>query len=227
MSHEHYFYGQRAFIFANGNLPNLDALRSIVRPDDVLIAADGGLRHIFALGKAPYLLIGDLDSVNSVEIGTAAGMGCRVEPYPAEKDETDLELAIQAALKIGVKSIRIAAALGGRIDQSLGNLFLLAQPHLQGFDIRLDDGSEEVWLASKQAIIEGHPGDRVSLLPLGGQVEGVTTTALRYRLHGETLVPYLTRGISNEMLAERAQVVWQTGMLIIDHQRLTLAAASE
>ena len=214
---------ERAIIFANGDLPDLNALRDWLKEDDVLIAADGGLRHIFAVGRRPYLLIGDLDSVTSVDIGVAAGYGSRVERYPVEKDETDLELAVLAALKLGFSTLRIVAALGGRLDQTLGNLFLLAHPQLKDVDIRLDDGSEEVWLAQKKAEIIGKTGDRVSLLPLGSPALNVTTQGLRYPLRGETLQAYQTRGISNEMLGENAQVEWESGTLIITHQRVRKA----
>ncbi len=212
---------RRAVIFANGAFPDLPALRAQLQPDDYLIAADGGLRVIFALARRVDVLIGDLDSVTSVELGVAAGNGARIERYPVEKDETDLELAINYALKAGFTSLRIVAALGGRLDHTLGNLFLLQRADLAALDVRLEDGVEEVWLARGKAEIHGQAGERVSLLPLGAAVADVCTQGLRYPLRSETLHPQHTRGISNELLAETAQVDFSSGVLIIIHSRNT------
>ncbi len=210
----------RAVIFANGDLPDLERLRAWLRSDDMLIAADGGLRHISALGLIPHLVIGDLDSADPLELAVAEAAGCQVQRFPVEKDETDLELAINYALARGFHSLRITAALGGRLDHTLGNLMILARPELAGLDLRLDDGREEVWLARGQAEILGRPGDRVSLLPLGGPVEGITTEELRYPLRNETLYAEHSRGISNEMLEDRALVRFENGILIVIHTRL-------
>ena len=210
----------RAVIFANGSLPDLERLRAWLRPEDTLIAADGGLRHVSALGLIPHLVIGDLDSADPIEMAVAEVAGCRVSRFPAEKDETDLELAINYALAEKFPVVRIAAALGGRLDQTLGNLMLLARPDLRGLDVRLDDGCEEAWLPEGEAEILGRPGEIVSLIPLGLPVEGVETSGLRYPLQAETLYPEHTRGISNEMLENRARVQFRTGRLILIHTRL-------
>lgn len=210
----------RAVIFANGDLPDLERLRAWLRPEDMLIAADGGLRHISALGLIPHMVIGDLDSADPIELAVAEAAGCLVLRFPVEKDETDLELAINHALAQGFHTLRITAALGGRLDHTLGNLMILARPELAGLDLRLDDGCEEVWLAREQAEILGRPGDRVSLLPLGGPAEGITTEELRYPLRNETLYAEHSRGISNEMLEDRALVRFESGTLIVIHTRL-------
>ena len=164
---------QRAMIFANGLIPDLEAARALLRPDDLLIAADGGARHLTALGRTPHVVIGDLDSLSPAEVQQLAEAGARILRYPVEKDETDLELAILYACEQGCTHLRIVGALGGRLDQTLANLFLLALPALDGLDARLDDGTEEVFLIRDSAAVAGRPGDVVSLLPLGGAAHGV------------------------------------------------------
>lgn len=210
---------QRAFIFVNGELARPEALQALIQPADLLVAVDGGLRHLQALGLRPALLIGDLDSVTAEQRAAAETAGAEVRQYPVDKDETDLELALQAVLALGIRSIRVAAALGGRLDQTLGNIFLLMQPALTACDIRLEDGTEEAFLIRSQAVIDGQAGDRVSLLPLLGPAHGVTTRALRYPLHGETLLPERTRGISNVMLTNQAGVELTDGLLLCLHTR--------
>jgi len=210
---------KRAIIFANGHLPDLEPARRLICPEDALIAADGGTQHILALGLLPSLVIGDLDSLAADNRRRLEGSSVEIRQYPRDKNETDLELALHSALDEGYRSILILAALGGRLDQSLGNLALLTDPSLAEVDVRLDDGIEEVFFVRKQADIQGRPGDTVSLLPWGSPAGGVTTEGLRWPLRGETLYPDKTRGVSNEMLGETASVTIQSGLLLVVHRR--------
>ena len=112
----------RTIIFANGNLPNLEKARALIRPDDFILCADGGTRHALALGLTPDLIIGDMDSL-------PAAFNLKPETFirfPTDKNETDLELAIDHALTLKPDQILILAALGGRMDQTLANITLLS-----------------------------------------------------------------------------------------------------
>jgi thiamine pyrophosphokinase len=214
----------RAVIFANGELADGEAVRDWLRPDDYLIAADGGLRHLQSLGLRPHRVIGDLDSLTPEETAALQESGVQIERHPAEKDETDLELAIRYALGQGFNQMRVVAALGGRLDQTLANLALLEMPGLEGVDIRLDDGREEILIIRDQAVVEGQPGDTVSLLAMNECTKGIVTSGLKYALNHETLCPNRTRGISNEMTGERAEIRLLTGRLLCMHTRRPASA---
>jgi thiamine pyrophosphokinase len=190
----------RAVIFVNGVLADADSVKQHLRPDDWLVAADGGLHILQTLGLRPYLLIGDLDSVSLSDVSELQAAGVEIRKYPAEKDETDLELALLAAAAAGYQSIWLVAALGGRLDQTMVNINLLLLPELADRDVRLFDGIEEVFLIRNSTVIHGHPGEIVSLIPLQGPVTGITTRGLKYPLKGKTLYPERSRGISNRLL---------------------------
>jgi thiamine pyrophosphokinase len=209
----------RALIFVNGELADPGAARGIIQPDDVLIAADGGARHALALGVIPTVIIGDLDSLSEAEVRVFTEMGVHILRYPHGKDETDLELAMQHAMKSGYRPINIVAALGGRLDQLIGNLSLLADPESIDADVRVDDGLTEAFFITTKATVHGKPGDTVSLLPWGMPAEGVTTDGLVYPLNKETLLPYRTRGISNQLLADTARISIKRGTLLCVHNR--------
>jgi thiamine pyrophosphokinase len=208
---------KQTVIFANGDLPQAEKLRPILAAAGQIIAADGGLRHLEKLGIPPHLLIGDLDSVTTGQVAWAQAHGCQIHRFPPAKNETDLELALLAAAQQGASQILVAAALGGRLDQTLGNLSLLRLPELRNIEVRFDDGQEEVFLIREQAVLHGNAGETVSLLPLWGEVRGVTTRALLYPLHAETLYPERTRGISNVMTNEEAGVSITSGELLCIH----------
>ncbi len=211
--------GTRATIFANGSLPDVEAARSLLRPGDVLIAADGGLRHLLALGLSPAILVGDLDSAPEGERRRLERAGARVIQHPRDKDETDLELALRLAVEDGHAAILVVGAFGGRLDQTLANLSLLSDPALAGRDVRLDDGIEEAFFIRRAGRVLGGPGEIVSLLPWGVPVEGVATAGLRWPLKGETLLPDRTRGVSNELSGETATISIESGLLLVVHRR--------
>jgi thiamine pyrophosphokinase len=211
---------RRAIIFANGELSDPESARGVLREGGVWIAADGGTRHAFACGRAPDVVIGDLDSLPEPLRGALAAAGTAVRPHPVDKDETDLELAIDFAVREGYRSIRIVGGLGGRTDQTVGTLSLLAEPGRAEFDIRCDDGCEEALSIRGAAALEGRAGDIVSLIPFGLPAEGITTEGLRFPLRGETLEPYKTRGISNRMVSPRAVIRVEKGVLLCIHTRL-------
>ena len=210
---------QRIIIFANGELPDLNHARRLLRPDDFILCADGGTRHALALNLTPHLVIGDMDSAGKGQLRELSDAGVPLELFPRDKNETDLELAIGKAVGFEPKQIVMVGALGGRMDQSLANIALLTDPRLSALDVRLDDGVEEIFLCRDQVEVRGGGGDIVSLMPWGGSVEGVETRNLKWPLNGETLYPEKTRGISNELVAETAVIRIRSGLLLIIHRR--------
>jgi len=206
-------------VLANGELPDVDRARAILRDDDYIICADGGTRHASSLDLKPALVIGDMDSTDRAYLQKLQANDIPIELYPRDKDETDLELAITRAVELEPKEILIVAALGGRLDQTIANIALLADSQLLTFDIRLDDGVEEIFFCRDQVQVHGRSGDIVSLIPWQGAVAGIQTKNLRWALDNETLNPEKTRGISNEMTGDIANIKISSGILLIVHIR--------
>lgn len=206
----------RAIVFANGLLNALDEIQLIRQPGDLLVAADGGSRHLQALGLVPDILIGDLDSLDEAGLAELQAAGVEVIHYPARKDFTDLELALRLSLARGAKQVLVYGALGARWDQTLANLLLPAAAELESCHIALIDGPQEIRLvrAGETLDVRGRPGDTFSLIPLQGDARGVSTRGLEYPLNNETLYFGATRGISNVLLAEAAVVSLQEGLLL-------------
>ena len=204
----------RAIIFANGEFPNPSSVRDLLRPGDLVIAADGGTRHALASGIIPHVVIGDLDSLSPNAQTQVEAAGSQIIRFSPRKDETDLELALQYAAREGATEIIILAALGGRLDQTIANLLLLAMPELSGIDARVVEGAQTAFLIQDQALIKGQPGDTVSLIPLGGDAVGVTTAGLEWPLQNDTLRFGPARGVSNVLITEQARVRVRQGLLL-------------
>jgi thiamine pyrophosphokinase len=213
----------RAVVCANGVVGDPAAeISRWTRPGDLIVAADGGSSHVFAAGLVPHHLVGDLDSLPEEARERCRAWGTVVHAAPVDKDETDLELALQWVVRQpAVEEVVVLGAFGGRPDQALANLLLLAMPALDGYDVRFVDGC---WLTTVirgggRLILRGSPGDRVSLIPLGGQVDGVTTEGLVFALHDEVLLFGPARGVSNRMEGATAMVVVRQGLLWCFHER--------
>jgi len=212
---------QKIILFANGELPKPKALAKKLGRADFLIAVDGGLNHMIALNLEPDLIIGDLDSIDEDTLQLYRDKKTEIQKFPIDKDQNDLELAIQTAIGMNPQTIWIVAALGNRIDQTLANIFLLTRDDLRGIDTHLVDGKRDVFLIQENAILSGEPGQLVSLVPINGPVEGITTEGLKYPLNNGTLYPDQTRGISNRLIDSNARITIKNGLLLCIHKTTT------
>lgn len=204
----------RAIIIANGQIQDSDLHRSLVTSADLVVCADGGTDHALALGMQPQVVIGDLDSLDSNLLAQLEAEGCQILVHPTRKDETDLELALHYAIGQGVDEIVILGALGGRIDQTLANVQLLALPELRFVKARILDGRQEVFLIRDEVLIEGQVGDTLSLLPLTAEVTGIYTEGLEYALDNGDLYLGPALGVSNVLTAPQARVRIAQGLLL-------------
>lgn len=185
---------------------------------ELLIAADAGAQALRDIGLLPHVVVGDMDSVRPDTLAALRDAGVEVVVLRPDKDETDLEIALRLAVERGAGAITVYGALGGpRLDHLLASVFLLTAPYLRGHDVRLVDGRHEMFLANRDAVVAGSPGDLVTLLPLTSVVLDVWTEGLRYRLRGEPLMQGAARGVSNVLEGATARVRHAVGNLLVIH----------
>ena len=185
---------------------------------DVVIAADGGANRLAAAGRRPDVVVGDMDALSSDAQRELEHAGAKLERHAAEKDQTDGELAIEAAITRGADEIVVIGAFGGsRLDHMLGNLMLLAHEDFAAIDVALvtEDATFRVLLGPGILEVQGAPGDWVTLEPLSEVARGVATDGLRYPLRHEDLVRGSTRGVSNELVERRGSVEIGDGLLLV------------
>ncbi len=180
-------------------------------PDDALvIAADAGILEAERLGLHVDLLIGDLDSAPADAVARAV----RVERHPVDKDASDLELAVAAAVAADARRIVVVGGDGGRLDHLLGNAFLLASDRWADVEIDAVLGDARIWIVRDERTIDGKVGELVSLYAVGGPATGVTTEGLRWALTDGELVPGSSLGLSNELVAPSATVRVRGGVVL-------------
>ena len=212
----------RGLVVLNGALADPAWLAAQAAAADLVIAADGAADVLFAAGCRPGLVVGDLDSVDPATVALLEEAGVPIERHLAEKDATDGELALRAALSRGATVLRVAGAFGGpRIDHAIAGLMLLSLPDLAGLDAALVTPTDTVRLLRGPATLQlaGTPGDLVSLIPLSSRVTGVTTAGLRYALADSALDRGPTLGVSNVLDAPAGMVSVGAGMLMVTTHR--------
>jgi thiamine pyrophosphokinase len=179
-----------------------------------VVAADSGIEQALALEWPVHLAVGDFDSVSPAALAAAEAGGARIDRYPAAKDATDLELALAAAAALRPSEIVVVGGAGGRLDHLLAGLLAVASDDLAAIRVRALVGLARVYVVRDRVELVGRPGELVTLLARGRPARGVTTDGLLYPLHDETLEPGSTRGVSNEMVADRASVSLADGVLL-------------
>jgi thiamine pyrophosphokinase len=205
--------GVAVLVFAGGD-PPLPALDALLPHDALVIGADSGVEHAHSLGRRVDIAVGDFDSVAPDELARAEARGARVHRYPPDKDATDLELALHAALAEGASRVTVVGGHGGRADHHAANLLLLGAPALAAIDVDAWFGTAHLTVVRSRTHLRGAPGDLVSLVAVGGTANGVTTEGLRFPLDDEPLLPGSTRGVSNELVGTTAEVSLRDGVLL-------------
>jgi thiamine pyrophosphokinase len=202
-------------VVAGGEVPPADAARS-VPAGAVVIAADGGLEHARTLGLEVELAVGDFDSASAAAVAVAEKEGTRVARHAADKDATDLELALDAALAVEPRPARVLvlAGVGERLDHLVSALHVLGSPRYASVEVDARVGAAHVHVIRDERTLEGEPGELVSLIALHGPADGVSTEGLEYPLEEETLEPGSSRGVSNRFVAETARVRVERGILL-------------
>ncbi len=194
----------RAVIIGNGDINDYEYISSLIRNDDTIICADGGLRHAEAMGLITNVAIGDFDSYKS-------DIKVKKFVYPERKDYTDGELAVQYAIDNGYDEIMLLGMTGKRLDHTLTDILLLSKYE----NSYLIDDYNEVHIVSSKLVLREKKGKTLSIIPVLSDLEGITTQGLEYPLHDETLFFGESRGNSNVVTDDTCIIEVRSGMGIV------------
>jgi thiamine pyrophosphokinase len=208
----------RGVVVTGGNGPDAGTLRAWTESAERVIAADSGLELALSAGVEPDLVVGDMDSLADRGL-LARFSGDRVRPFPAEKDDTDTEIALDMLFCEGCDEVVLAGGGGGRLDHLIGILALFDR-----------ERHPAVWLTALDEVVaidsvlerSGMSGRRVSFFPVGTEVCRMSSDGLKWPLdglewhHGDV-------GISNVVTGDPFRVEMHSGRLImvraLEHSR--------
>ena len=200
----------RAIIIGGGSCNK--NIKEYILSGDFIVCADSGYDNAKYLGIVPDLVIGDMDSIVS-----AVPSGTEIVTAPVQKDETDSMLCVNILAERGFDNILLFGALGGRPDHSFANITLLLYAAKKGIHLEIVHELSHMFIIDSKTEISGNKGDTFSLFALGGDAHGITAKGLFYPLDNETLYADNPRGVSNELLENKASVSVGNGYLLAIH----------
>ncbi len=193
----------KALLLGNGEPPSAELFLREAQSADIFICADGAAQFALARGVWPNMAVGDFDSLDAGVLTRLRERGVDIETHPAEKDDTDIQLAAECAIKLGARSFVLLGCGGKRLDHTLGNMQVLAFLRSAGFDAEMaDDYCRTRLVKDERVFITGKAGMEFSLVPTGENVIIRELSNVKYPLKDYHLVQTRPLGISNVMLGE-------------------------
>ena len=204
-----------AWVIAGGKLhpSTLDA--AVIAPGDIVVGVDKGIGYCLQRDIVPDVLMGDFDSLDPAQLKDPRLDGVEKQSFPARKNSSDLELALQWLRTSEVSHVRLLAISGGRSDHHLFNWLLPLQGNWP-FTIELIDASAHAHLVTPRNPLHTTTtlGQVVSLVPMP-QASGVSTQGLEYPLHNAEMTAGSTLGLSNVASQLRIRVSISSGQLLV------------
>lgn len=204
---------KKAVIVGSGQVDDASLMKEA--QGALLISADGGLEALKRLGLTPDILLGDMDSVSPKTLKAYEEAGLSPLLFPTEKDMTDTAIAAEEAISAGAEKIVFYGATSDeRLDHTLANIGLLKTLCEQGIEAEIAAPAYRAMAYCKPFVIKGEKGKTVSLLSLTEETRGVTLKGFYYPLSGAVLPFGASRGVSNVVTEEVAEVDFGEGTLL-------------
>jgi len=202
---------RRGLVVASADAQSL--IHFSVRPA-VVVAVDRGLHPVIDRGWRPDCVVGDMDSVDPAVLAAAERSGVVVERHPMDKDESDLELGLAAARRLGVTDVHVVARDGGRLDHQIANLAVLASPRLEPMRVSATIGDHRVWIVRGSLELHLEVGSHLAIQPVGGSAT-VSTDGVAFPLERDVLSAFEARGIANTVVDDPVRLEVTSGVVLV------------
>ncbi|MDR2156734.1 MAG: thiamine diphosphokinase [Clostridiales Family XIII bacterium] len=172
-----------------------------LRPDDLILCADGGYARAKAENIRPHAIIGDFDSLDG-RIGESVEKDIQVVRLEKEKDFTDTLECVKYGIARGCGDFVIVGGLGGRFDHTFANIQTLSFLADMGCGARIADGKNRAVMVTGAIRLDPSPGGRFSVYSYEERSVGVNISGAKYPLTDAVLTQSFPIGVSNEFLGE-------------------------
>lgn len=178
---------------------------------DKVIAVDAGYAHLESIGRVPDIALGDFDSLGYVPTGV------RTSKFPAHKDKSDMELALDRARTMHASSVYVFGALGRRLDHTLANLQIFSAASEQGLKICAIDVDFAIFFVTGPDAMEAEAraNGAVSVFSMSDNAQGVFERGLEWELDDYNLSNRSSVGLSNELKGEPVMIGVESGTIAI------------
>ena len=207
----------RCLLMANGVYGDIAIYYEMAHRVDLVVCADGGANFAYQMGITPDCIVGDLDSIRPEIREYFANQGVRFIVYPAAKDYTDFQLALEAAEEMGADEIILIGTLGGRLDHTLANLYICIDAVQKGQKIIHFGPDVTIYMTNSRLRLQGRAGDLVSIMALTEKASGITLGNFAFPLQEAELYTKNPIGVSNRMTTDTAEISVGEGILVVFH----------
>lgn len=207
----------RFIILANGEYGELEAYREIFKNSDTILCADGGANYAYQLNIIPDCIIGDLDSIQPEVREYYEAKAVMFKKFPPRKDLTDIQLALDLAVEQNADQILMLGTLGKRLDHTIANLYSGIDIVRRGIKVSHYTPDCRCYIINEELVIEGCPGDIVSVLALTDKVQGASEVGFEYSLTSPVIENSKPYAVSNVLTANRGVIGIRSGILAVFH----------
>ncbi len=202
-------------IVAGGTPP--DRFIDSVTSSDQIIGVDRGALWLVRHGIVPDIGVGDFDSVIPAEKTLIRKHVKKFLKYPPKKDATDLELAVDEAIKLFPKSVVIYGALGGRFDHTMAAVQMLLRLESHNISGQIVDNFNKIIVVRRHiTLTNAFDYTYVSIIPLGAQAT-VTLKGFVYNASRKLFRPDSSLGTSNKIHKLKATIDVHDGLVLVVH----------
>ncbi|WP_026893903.1 thiamine diphosphokinase [Clostridiisalibacter paucivorans] len=205
----------KCIVIASGDGGDPQLIKNICDTGDFIICADGGAKHAKLSSVVPNIIIGDLDSIDEDDLKWFDRFNVPIKDFPTKKDYTDMELCLNFAVEKGATEITILGAIGSRLDHSIANIMLLYDLFQKGIDAKIINDHNKAFLFSGRGKVLKEDYKYISLIPIFGDVSGITLKGFEYKLNKATIKFSATLGISNELIEDEGEIDIEDGICLV------------
>ncbi|WP_088816262.1 MULTISPECIES: thiamine diphosphokinase [Listeria] len=208
-------------IMVGGPASELPDLKPYTNEKSTWLGVDGGAKRLLDLNIPFEIALGDFDSLTKAELADLKTKVADVRVFPAEKDQTDTEIGLEAAIAMEPNLIRIFGATGGRMDHLLANLMMLAQPKF--FDaiplVEMIDRYNymKMYAPGEYTLVKQADKKYVAFTTMSN-VSGLTLKGFKYPLENADF-PFGRALSSNEFNQSKAAFSFQTGLILMTQSK--------
>jgi len=206
---------KHALVVINGDIQDYSFYKPILQSVDHVVVVDGGSRYIEPLGLKPDVLLGDFDSIEGFSAFIDAYPDLEIIQFPARKNFTDSELAVEYVISKMPEKVTLIGCLGSRMDHTFSTVLLLKKFLDAGIDALMVNEKNEIRLTDQSIELKGKPGDLLSIVPVTYEVTGINLYGLEYPLNDATLTLGSSTGISNIFASESVKIELSRGVLLV------------
>lgn len=206
-------------IVANGDMKDYDRFREVLSKVDLIIGVDGGLKHLEKMAIQPTIMMGDFDSIESLEFYKKIFPKAEIQTFEIRKDYTDSELAVRKLTEMKAERAILLGVTGNRLDHTLANISLLKVLYDAGVKGSIVNEDNVIHYTEDKLDLEAEIGTNMSILPMSDKVTGIYLDGFEYPLENATLTYGSTTGISNVFAKEEASIRIESGRIVVMQSR--------